>query len=87
MFRENMPVAITGNWGYVETIDGEVVAPRQVQTAVMILAARYLMRRQAKLGRAVIPEVGLSEGLPRTDPDYQAIVDRYKHPTMYQDFA
>lgn len=87
LFIPGRPVLITGDWGYVETIDGQVVAPRDIQLASLMLASRYLMRRKAKLGRMVIPEAGLSETLPRTDPDYQAIVERYKHPLMLQSFA
>lgn len=86
-FYPGWPVLITGNWGYTETFNGVVSAPRDIQTACLILASRYYMRRYAKLGRAVIPEAGVSEGLPRTDPDYLAIVNRYMHPLRRMVFA
>lgn len=86
-FYPGWPVVITGNWGWTETYSGVVSAPREIQTACLILASRLYMRRYAKLGRAVIPETGVSEGLARNDPDYQAIVRRYAHPTMAMVFA
>lgn len=81
-FYNGRPVAIVGDWGWVETYNGVVRAPADVTTAVLILASRMAMRRSAKLGRAVIPESGVSEGLAKADPDYQAIVNRYIHPSM-----
>ena len=81
-FYQDRPVAIVGNWGWVETYKGVERAPADVTTAVLILASRMLMRRSAKLGRAVIPESGVSEGLAKLDPDYQAIVQRYMHPSV-----
>mgnify|MGYP001344769726 CR=1 FL=1 len=81
-FYQDRPVAIVGNWGWVETYNGVERAPADVTTAVLILSTRMLMRRSAKLGRAVIPESGVSEGLAKLDPDYQAIVQRYMHPSV-----
>ncbi len=69
-------VNITGSWGYV---DGDGRAPSGIRTAVLILASRLYMRRKAKLGRAVVLEAGLSEGLSTHDPDYMAAIEPFVH--------
>jgi len=67
LFVPGYPLDVTGSWGYVGP-DGR--APAGIQTAVCIKAARLYMRRRAVLGRAVVLEAGLSEGLSKSDPDY-----------------
>jgi hypothetical protein len=69
-------VDVTGSWGWVGS-DGR--APAGIQTAVCIMASRLYMRRRAKLGRAVVLEAGLSEGLSKTDPDYLAEIEPFVH--------
>lgn len=75
-FVPGYAVNVTGSWGYV---DGSGRAPAGVRTAVLILASRYYMRRKAKLGRAVVLEAGLSEGLSKDDPDYRAALEPFVH--------
>jgi len=73
-FFHGYAVDVTGDWGYIES-DGR--APSGIRTAVLIMASRLFMRRQAKLGRAVVLEAGISEGLSKTDPDYLAQIEPY----------
>lgn len=79
VFLPGYALDVTGSWGYVDA-DGR--APAGIRTAALIMAARLYMRRHAKLGRAVVLEAGLSEGLSATDPDYQAQIEPFRHQSV-----
>lgn len=73
-FYPGRPVRITGIWGYVDS-DGN--APYSIIQACLILAARIYMRRMAVFGRITIPEAGMTETLPKIDPDYHSLIRPY----------
>lgn len=83
-FWPGRPVTITGDWGYVVDANRP---PEEIRTACLIMATRWYMRRKAKLGRAVIPEVNISETLAKTDPDYQSLIAPFVHDSLMLQFA
>ena len=52
--------------------------PEDIETATMMLAARIWKRKDAILGVAGGPEVGITELAKRMDPDIKRLLDPYR---------
>lgn len=67
-------VQITGSWGYLEG----GAAPAQIKTATLLRAARYLARRDARLGSLIVAWGGGSvQTVTKLDADYDRLVSGF----------
>lgn len=65
-------VEIAGSWGYSSS------APVKVREACILQAARLFRRKDAPFGVAGSPEMGQMSGIPRLDPDVQALLQEFR---------
>ena len=65
-------VKITGTWGFP-------AVPDAIAEATVILAIRYLKRKDAPFGVSGSPDLGLMQSIPRTDPDVAAMVAPFRN--------
>lgn len=73
-FWPGYQVRVTGDWGYVDAMDQ---APASVQQACLLLANRFLRRKDAPFGVLAFPEMGTAVRLAREDPDVARLMANF----------
>lgn len=75
-FTRGTWLSIAGSWGYVVS----AAAPDDIKQANLIRAAWIVARRDARLGTAAIPGMGVAASIQKWDTDYQQLIAAYVHP-------